>query len=88
MSYGWAKDADTHAQQQVADMNDAEETCEECGRANIVWFVDSDRWNLAVRKDGALDVMLCPSCFVLRWEKVTGLWACWRLVPENIRWPA
>ena len=68
-------------------MNEAEETCEDCGRPNIVWFVDSDRWNTVVRTEGP-DRMLCPSCFVLRWEFATGLQACWRLVPEDIRYPS
>jgi hypothetical protein len=48
--------------------------------------VDSDRWNLAARAEG-YEPMLCPACFVIRWQKATGLIAVWRLVPENIQWP-
>jgi hypothetical protein len=62
-----------------------EDFCHECGRPNVgSWSVDSDRWNAAVDRRTAI---LCPSCFVARWEHATGLRAHWRLVPESIHWP-
>lgn len=69
------------------DQDHPEATCEDCGRPNISWSVDSDRWNLATRVDGYWNGVLCPSCFVLRHEKVTGMTASWTLVPATpFRW--
>jgi hypothetical protein len=62
-----------------------EDFCHECGRANLSsWAIDSDRWNLAM---GAPQGIVCPQCFVEKWEEATGLRAHWRLVPEAIHWP-
>lgn len=58
-----------------------EQHCERCGGVNPVWFVDSDRWNLAVGDDTHL--ILCPGCFVAAHEKATGLVTVWRLVPDQ-----
>jgi hypothetical protein len=63
-----------------------EDFCHQCGRPNISWWADSDRWNLAVEGLGRGVVeILCPCCFVERWEKATGLRAAWHLVPDNMR---
>lgn len=63
-----------------------EDFCHLCGGRNVVWWVDSDRWNLAVEAldRGVLEI-LCPTCFVILWQESTGLTATWRLVPETIR---
>jgi hypothetical protein len=61
-----------------------EDYCHACGRPNVrSWSVDSDRWNAAVERRGTV---LCPPCFVARWEQATGMRAHWRLVPEAIHW--
>lgn len=62
-----------------------EDYCHHCGRPNIVWWADSDRWNLAVAGlERGVAAILCPPCFVTRWEQATGLRAVWHLVPEDI----
>lgn len=62
-----------------------EDCCDECGRPNIVWWAASDRWNHAMgRKPGeAPNPILCPVCFVRRWERATGLRATWRVEPDD-----
>lgn len=56
-----------------------EDTCQRCGRFNPVWWVDSDRWNMALNRSE----IVCPSCFVKAHEKATGMHTSWRLVPET-----
>lgn len=60
------------------DPSHPEAFCEECGRANINWSIDSDRWNLATAHRGQI---LCPVCFVQRHEAATGLTCAWTLRP-------
>ena len=62
-----------------------EDYCHKCGGRNLsTWSVYSDRWNFAM---GSPLEIVCPQCFVKRWEDATGLVAHWRLVPETIHWP-
>lgn len=70
----------------MIDEDHPEGLCTDCGRRNVCWSVDSDRWNFVART-GDVEPMLCPACFVIRWEKVTGMVACWTLVPDVMRWP-
>lgn len=65
-------------------MSHPEDFCDQCGRPNIVWSVDSDRWNLAVSDRAKV---LCPVCFVEAWEAATGMQAIWELVPTHIGVP-
>lgn len=61
-----------------------EDFCHDCGNRNITsWYVDSDRFDLAMGTSGSAGIV-CPQCFVTRWELATGLRAVWRLVPEDI----
>ena len=63
-----------------------ERVCDECGGRNVVWWADSDRWNLATASlPTARGAILCPPCFVRLWEEATGLTAVWRMVPEHIK---
>ena len=66
-----------------------EETCGDCGGRNVVpWWTSSDRWRLAISTYGGTpavpdhDAILCPVCFVARWERATGLTAIWRIEPD------
>lgn len=62
-----------------------EDYCHDCGARNLTsWYVDSDRFNLAMGSDRGI---VCPQCFVTGWEQQTGLRAVWRLVPESIHQP-
>lgn len=56
-----------------------EYACERCGRRNIVWYVDSDRFNAAVGRSA----IVCPSCFVIAHEEATGLTCMWELRPAT-----
>lgn len=61
-----------------------EDWCEDCGRRNISWFVDSQMWNAVAREphgENYRDPMLCPACFVLRAEDA-GIVATWEIKPE------
>jgi hypothetical protein len=61
-----------------------ESRCEQCGGRNLSWFTSSDRWRAANGwPDNYRDGILCPACFVERWEKATGLRAVWRLMPDE-----
>lgn len=60
-----------------------EDFCHRCGGKNLNWFVDSDRFNLAM---GQPDVqpfngIVCPGCFVTLHEEMTRLTCMWKLVP-------
>lgn len=65
-----------------------EDYCHRCGRPNLVWWVDSNLWNVATLglQRERLEI-LCPSCFVQLWEARTGQTAVWRLVCERVRDP-
>lgn len=54
--------------------------CHCCGRRNITWWVESQLWNVAVRKRerNVVDI-LCPVCFVAEWERQTGTTTVWEL---------
>lgn len=58
--------------------------CHHCGNRNLwSWWVDSDRFNLAMAALG-LDsaTIVCPVCFVKGHEAATGLRTSWHLVPD------
>lgn len=70
------------------DPHHPESKCQNCGGNNIVWWIDSDRWNHvteAMLEETGRGAILCPACFVRMWEFMTGLQAVWHLVPEGIR---
>lgn len=41
-----------------------EDTCECCGRDNVIWSAPNDLWNAVARREDGTDPMLCPSCFI------------------------
>jgi hypothetical protein len=58
-------------------MNHPEDTCEQCGKQNVVWFAPNWLWNEVVRKPNNTDPMLCPSCFIILADQLgfsTGVW--------------
>ena len=60
-----------------------EDFCDLCGGKNPVWWVDSDRWNMALNQA----VIACPSCFVAAHEAATGMHCMWKLEPATpFRW--
>lgn len=60
-----------------------EDTCEDCGRDNVVWFTPSDLWNAVCRPQGyQSDPMLCPVCFIRRAEALGIVPTAWRVIPE------
>lgn len=63
-----------------------EAKCEDCGGANVVWHAPSQIWNKVCRPPGyRCDPMLCPTCFIIRAEKVGIHSTSWRVCPED--WP-
>lgn len=66
---------------------DPEDTCDDCGRPNTRWWVDSGLWNHVIRPQGetADEPMLCPVCFVVRAERVIVAPPSWQLLPDA-RW--
>lgn len=61
-----------------------EDFCHRCGNRNIVWWTDSDRFNLALGHyaiDPEWQGIICVSCFVELHEKATELSTCWKLEP-------
>lgn len=65
-----------------------ESPCDRCGGNNPSWFVESDRFNMAVEALGLTKaVIICPGCFVEGHELATGMTASWTLVPASpFRW--
>lgn len=60
-----------------------EDFCQRCGGRNIIWNVDSDRYNTAVNRSE----IVCPTCFVLAHESATGMRCVWTLAPDGpFRW--
>lgn len=66
----------------MSSENHPESHCDDCGRPNVNWHVSSLRWNDAT---GYTNPILCPVCFVRRWEHATGLRASWGLEPKTIK---
>lgn len=64
-----------------------ENFCHRCGNRNIVWCVDSDRFNLAIGAPNGIDNqwqgIICIACFVELHEEATGLTCCWLLSPHT-----
>lgn len=50
--------------------------CQACGRDNPVWNAESEDWNLA---NGSPNGILCPRCFIARFEQVTGTRPIWEV---------
>lgn len=68
----------------MIDPDHPEAKCDQCGGPNIVWWVDSDRFNAATeRLPNGKGHIICPICFVRLHEQDTGMKAVWRLVPES-----
>lgn len=67
-----------------------EDYCHRCGGRNVPsWTVDSDRFNVALAhpNEHLYNGIVCPGCFVVLHEKVTGMRTDWRLVPGSpFRW--
>lgn len=65
-----------------------EDTCEECGGRNVVWFAPNDLWNRVMRGGdrGAPDVLeiVCPVCFIRRAEAAGVEATGWLVQPEVI----
>lgn len=61
-----------------------EDFCHKCGRRNISWCVDSDRFNMAMKvlNGRPRSGIICPVCFVLAHEAAFDVHGTWRLVPE------
>lgn len=60
-----------------------EDRCGRCGGRNVVWNVDSDRYNTAVNRSE----IVCPTCFVIAHEAATGMSTVWQLTPMcPFRW--
>lgn len=61
-----------------------ERFCHRCGGINVrSWFVDSDRYNVAVAALGlTYTAILCPGCFVVGHELATGMACTWKLTPD------
>jgi hypothetical protein len=54
--------------------------CHACGRTNPTWWVAPELWS-QIRTDDYVNI-LCPSCFVVAWEKATGAHIIWQLTPD------
>jgi hypothetical protein len=68
-----------------ADNPHPEDFCQVCERPNVVWWVDSDRFNLAMGGLGLTrSAIVCPSCFVKGHEQATGLSAAWEIKPSTV----
>ncbi len=68
----------------MIEPNHPESTCDDCGGHNVIWFAPSPIWNMVVRDKlapDAPDPMLCPSCFMLRADKVSGV-KTWMILPK------
>ena len=66
-----------------------EDYCHRCGNRNIPsWHVDSDRFNTALGPylTQPYNGIICPTCFVLLHEEVTGLTTTWYLLPLQGQW--
>jgi hypothetical protein len=55
-----------------------EDSCQECGRPNVVWFAPNEIWNAT---DTGHDI-LCPVCFIKRAEAAGFNKSAWRIAPE------
>jgi hypothetical protein len=67
------------------DATDAhpEDRCHRCGGQNVPsWSVDSDRWNMGTADTELREAILCPGCFVVLHEEMTGMRTSWKLVPD------
>jgi hypothetical protein len=63
-----------------------EDTCEDCGGPNVVWFAPNDVWNQVMRGGdrGAPDAVgiVCPMCFIRRAENEGLTPTAWSVQPE------
>ena len=63
---------------------DGDSRCQECGRANPVWWAEDEVWNLVMGGDAQREAggILCPTCFII---KATERGHCrsgaWQLYP-------
>lgn len=55
-----------------------EDACDQCGRPNIVWFTDNPLWNAAIPAEQR-HLILCPVCFVRRFERAGAGKVAWEL---------
>jgi hypothetical protein len=62
-----------------------EDFCHRCGGKNPTWFIDSDRFNMAMgpTERHLWNGIICPGCFVDLHEAATGMHTVWTLTP----WP-
>jgi hypothetical protein len=60
-----------------------EDYCHRCGNHNPSWWIDSDRFNIAMgsHTHHQWNGIVCPSCFVSLHEEATGLQTTWQLIP-------
>jgi hypothetical protein len=59
-----------------------EDTCQQCGGPNIVWFAPNEVWNAVMPDDGGI---LCPACFVKAAVRAGVDPVSWRVTPEPPR---
>lgn len=61
-----------------------EDICDDCGRANVVWFAPSPLWNIVARRPDGTDPMLCPTCFIHRANKAGQGHQAWKISQEFV----
>lgn len=64
-----------------SDLVHPEDTCDDCNGPNFVWWAAGDRWLVATGEPNG--PILCPGCFVKRWEAATGFTCMWKLEPDD-----
>ncbi len=45
-----------------------EDTCQQCGGCNVIWWVDCETWQSVMHGEG----VVCPTCFMLKAIEVVG----------------
>lgn len=61
-----------------------EDYCHRCGGVNPVWWIDSDRFNLAMGRpsEHRWNGIVCPGCFAELHAAATGLQTVWTMIPD------
>ena len=56
-----------------------EDTCQQCGGRNVIWWVDRETWQSVMHGEG----VVCPTCFMLKAIEVVGP-VTWKVVRGNL----